>query len=435
VNFGFIVLDADFSVIPCHSSILVDYQPSKLTLTNITLIDIHSPTIMSSTTFTCTVCCEDRVTASTTKVLVAGINEVCEECITGSIVPMFTAALEHEHNWPVKWGSTVLNVDDFPTFLDHDFRNQYKRAEEEYATPGKDRVYCPHAPCGAFVRDRSRAQAQGYTAERCSQCQGVVCLTCNTPIFPQGWDFEAEHKCHSPTEEDPFKDLIRGKAYQLCPKGGCGLAVQLAEACNHMICAHCSTGFCYVCGEETDHDGPHWQQGGCPRWNHPEAENAMFDPPPPTPELRAPADDNWMALDDQTMRRADAYLEQVMEEAIRDAGPVRYLLGLLIVNIDYMFTLLPRLARIDERRAVRDTFIVMQHIRHRFDLKATELDNEIRMIVNTGRMEVFDLPGIKEPLAFYITHGRAWRMQLEVAFQGIARHYLHHMAAERRRRV
>ena len=40
----------------------------------------------------------------------------------------------------------------------------------------------------------------------------------------------------------------------------------------------CSAGFCYICGEPNDHNSGHWETGNaCPRYNHPEDANALYD--------------------------------------------------------------------------------------------------------------------------------------------------------------
>ncbi|KAK5112838.1 hypothetical protein LTR85_011065 [Meristemomyces frigidus] len=80
------------------------------------------------------------------------------------------------------------------------------------------------------------------------------------------------------TEEDAaFAGLERGKHWQFCPKEGCRRRVELSEACNHIVCGFCDTGFCFICGEKADEDSDHWIPGGCPRYGQPDSPTAGFD--------------------------------------------------------------------------------------------------------------------------------------------------------------
>lgn len=95
------------------------------------------------------------------------------------------------------------------------------------------------------------------------------------------------HRCPETVADDmsAFDGLVQGTHYQVCP--GCGMKVELAEACNALRClGHvCRTVFCAICGLRASHDSDHWQFGmPCPRWNKPNDANAGFDPSPEVPE-------------------------------------------------------------------------------------------------------------------------------------------------------
>lgn len=74
------------------------------------------------------------------------------------------------------------------------------------------------------------------------------------------------------------KGQVPGQDYQVCP--GCNNVVTLKEGCNHITC-NCGTPFCFICGNGTDNNSAHFQQGGCPRFGQPTSERAVFDQPVP----------------------------------------------------------------------------------------------------------------------------------------------------------
>jgi hypothetical protein len=74
-----------------------------------------------------------------------------------------------------------------------------------------------------------------------------------------------------------FVGLKRGKEWQQCPNRLCARRIELSAACNHITCT-CGMGFCFICGKEADGDSEHWaRKSGCPRYNHPDDENAEYD--------------------------------------------------------------------------------------------------------------------------------------------------------------
>lgn len=83
------------------------------------------------------------------------------------------------------------------------------------------------------------------------------------------------HSCEEVIKENKaFEGLEKGKDYQSCPS--CRRRIELSDGCNHISCV-CGTGFCFLCGERAQHYGQHWRRGGCPQFNHPEDENAIWD--------------------------------------------------------------------------------------------------------------------------------------------------------------
>ena len=103
-----------------------------------------------------------------------------------------------------------------------------------------------------------------------SQCRAWVCSDCGVE---QGY---AKHICTATTEDkDPFSGLTLGKDLQSCPTGSCRRPYFLADGCNGVRCVSCKVNFCFVCAVPNP-DRTHWNRGGCPKFNQPGAENALY---------------------------------------------------------------------------------------------------------------------------------------------------------------
>ncbi|KAK3716496.1 hypothetical protein LTR37_006392 [Vermiconidia calcicola] len=261
---------------------------------------------MAGSNFECQVCLYDKQEPSH---CIIDDCPVCNDCVKESILPLFHKALEHEHDYPPRWGTKQLNPADFLHLLGKNFIDRYRRREVEYQSV--DRIYCRHkiradtvlpigeaAPlgkvlaltpvqinqatlddvpiveCGALASGRLHRQ---NTTLLCYHCTGWVCGFCERPIVSPG----AFHFCVPPvktTIDEVLKDQVRGRDYQVCPS--CESVTALADGCNSIFCPlPCGTDFCFICGEQADHDSGHWAEGKpCPRWNHPDDDNAHHDP-------------------------------------------------------------------------------------------------------------------------------------------------------------
>jgi hypothetical protein len=85
-----------------------------------------------------------------------------------------------------------------------------------------------------------------FTKVQCKECRLIWCFQCQSP-----W--------HDGITCDQFKKGDRMLKYwakevhygqqnaQSCPK--CKIYIQRTKGCDHMVCIHCSTEFCYKCGE------------------------------------------------------------------------------------------------------------------------------------------------------------------------------------------
>lgn len=250
---------------------------------------------LTEQTFNCSVCLED-IPKTSKPVNVAG-DDVCQDCFDKEIKPKFYAALKHEKDFPVTWGSAVLGPERFNDQFGGVFKVRWWAKRQEYKTPFAERVYCIHKTltktdarrdvadeveeCGWFLGTKVETK---YKTLTCLKCSGQTCGTCSEPLPAEG---DKPHHCMVPIageeskEEDPFQGMILGKDYQRCPS--CKVVVALVDGCNTIVCEmpSCRVHFCFICGQEAHHDSDHWKAGNeCPRWNQPGAANAHYDAPP-----------------------------------------------------------------------------------------------------------------------------------------------------------
>lgn len=237
---------------------------------------------------------------------------VDDECAKQGIVPQLLAAQANEFSYPPLWGNVVIEHKSFLHLLSDDFAERYREKRWEYRTPLALRIYCPNKlekgsdgpkeQCGTFVGEKVTALAQEPNKIvkwfKCRICSTRCCNRCGANMVSEDSQRTTIHRCAAPPNDDTsaFVGLTQGVHYQVCP--GCGMKVELAEACNALRClGHpCRTSFCAICGLRAEHDSDHWQLGKpCPRWNKPTDANAGFDPVPVPVEPRRTAE--WIAAE------------------------------------------------------------------------------------------------------------------------------------------
>ncbi|KAK4545505.1 hypothetical protein LTR36_002855 [Oleoguttula mirabilis] len=262
---------------------------------------------MESITFKCNFCLEQK---TETPIPVAH-DKVCEDCFKEYVAPKFEAALKHEHEYPVCWGSHTPDPSLYLRWLPQGFIHRWLWRERECRMAVKERVYCKHRvfeesgvevvrreggdvvritslmvkECGRFFGSRAPNTKAGR-AYTCLGCEGHTCGVCSSSF--QG--MADEHVCgedDTRKEPDAFEGMVRGRDYQDCPK--CDVRICLRDGCNFVRCTQCRAGFCFICGMGAEeHDGDHWRPGNpCPRFNQPRAANVAYGRqlPPPLPPL------------------------------------------------------------------------------------------------------------------------------------------------------
>lgn len=224
------------------------------------------------------------------------------ECAAEAVVPKILEAKASEYSYPPTWGRVVISHRQFLHLLPAGFEGEYRKRRREYHTPLADRIYCRRArqkdhgglteQCGTFLGKRLSSPdelcSNGTTAKSCSDCDDpsfASCMRCGQTVAINSTteDVTSSHHCQEAAHDDAaaFQGLVQGVHYQICP--GCNMKVELAEACNALICRGyaCRTSFCAICGQPATYDSDHWQVGKpCPRWNRPSDSDAGYDPEP-----------------------------------------------------------------------------------------------------------------------------------------------------------
>jgi hypothetical protein len=270
---------------------------------------------------------------------------VDETCAVECVVPAILEAKANEYSHPPSWGYITIDYKNFLHWLPEDFTREYRTKRREYRTPLTQRIYCrrqrrkestgPEEQCGAFLGPKAKF-TDGVPVKTCRACGAKAlgsCMRCGEVLSLENKSAIAFHKCTLvSSDDDAFEGLVRGVHYQICPGDGCHMRVELAEACNAVVClGHaCRTEFCAICGRRARHDSDHWQAGkSCPRWNLPTSANAGFDPvpepvvPEPEPELSP----RWLAAQHFWNTELDIWRRRAWNHMLaRDETYVTYLM-------------------------------------------------------------------------------------------------------------
>ena len=211
---------------------------------------------------TCAVCLEGS-SPSTTALI--DDSPVCHRCT----IQIFELAIQHEDNYPPRWGARTLDIKDFD-WIPEGVRSSFTRSEREYLTSPAERIYCQ--VCNTFVAPQT---AHHQKEAECPECSTSHCAMCG----------ELRNAVHSITctvkltsnEHSAFVGLVLGQDYQICPSKACGRRLQLSDGCNHLLC-RCGTSLCYICGRSVE-ENEHYkskEKGGCPRYHHPDDPRAVW---------------------------------------------------------------------------------------------------------------------------------------------------------------
>lgn len=95
------------------------------------------------------------------------------------------------------------------------------------------RVYCADPHCARFLHPSTYVEDKDnditYAVCEAESCGKITCVRCKALLQHE----KHAHEC-GPNEEDrKFKQMATEKGYKACPV--CGVTVELAEACNHVM--------------------------------------------------------------------------------------------------------------------------------------------------------------------------------------------------------
>jgi hypothetical protein len=229
--------------------------------------------------FQCQLCYEDKGEPRSQVRIIDGC-EVCSTCLADEVAPHFAAALHSELDYPVKWGQTILEIDDFRALVPAAVLEAWPARVREYETPVYNRVYCSHLTLGPIDRaGRRRLEVCGNFLGSTKTSDQFQCPKCKT--------WSKDHHLHCPctggagnqqanAAQPTLDKRTRGAEWQKCPNSTCGVVVERSTGCNHFECTFCQMSFCYICGNFADADSDHWLNV-CPRYGQPGDKDASFD--------------------------------------------------------------------------------------------------------------------------------------------------------------
>ncbi|KAF2206361.1 hypothetical protein CERZMDRAFT_89378 [Cercospora zeae-maydis SCOH1-5] len=205
-------------------------------------------------------------------------GNICVPCLERA----FRLAVNDPTSYPVKVGGSILDIEDYKHLLPAELVSEYKQSERMHKTPLLHRVFCAVRPrgegCGKFLGDdrlyRSMYPNRGVIQITCSDCNALTC-SCGKAVELPG----VLHQCADRTERQlPASE--QGQTWQRCPRQTCKAIATRIDGCNSMVCGHCHTQYCWLCGSQAFHDDPtHWWQK-CPRFSGYDNPNAAWDAVP-----------------------------------------------------------------------------------------------------------------------------------------------------------
>ncbi|KAF8806813.1 hypothetical protein BYT27DRAFT_7211843 [Phlegmacium glaucopus] len=106
--------------------------------------------------------------------------------------------------------------------------------------PGRKLKYCRTADCEQIYH-----QSDDPRVRKCPLCFSTVCSACGEEAH-EGMTCHDSKLSKDPSEQDRlFKLWTAATKAQQCP--GCKATIEKIDGCNHIICSHCQTHFCWIC--------------------------------------------------------------------------------------------------------------------------------------------------------------------------------------------
>ena len=106
--------------------------------------------------------------------------------------------------------------------------------------PARKLRYCGTADCEYIYH-----QSEDPRVLKCPSCFSTVCSACGEEAH-DGMTCNENKINKNPTEQERlFNEWAVANQAQRCP--GCTAAIEKIDGCNHIICFHCQTHFCWIC--------------------------------------------------------------------------------------------------------------------------------------------------------------------------------------------
>ncbi|KAI8719718.1 hypothetical protein NCS52_00753300 [Fusarium sp. LHS14.1] len=151
----------------------------------------------------------------------------CLPCLRESIRRGLTGLTEFPPRCCVHFREETIRLAGRPALV-----HLFRQLEEESEVPLPDRLYCHDPHCAAFIPLDCHGE--------CLICEQLTCQRC-------GGRDHGRRRCEEGEVGEDLWEMMDRRRIVNCP--GCGIMVQLAEACNHITCAACQAEFCLICGE------------------------------------------------------------------------------------------------------------------------------------------------------------------------------------------
>eukprot|EP00013_Stygamoeba_regulata_P013604 CAMPEP_0177679986 /NCGR_PEP_ID=MMETSP0447-20121125/29921_1 /TAXON_ID=0 /ORGANISM="Stygamoeba regulata, Strain BSH-02190019" /LENGTH=562 /DNA_ID=CAMNT_0019189265 /DNA_START=21 /DNA_END=1709 /DNA_ORIENTATION=+ len=119
--------------------------------------------------------------------------------------------------------------------------------------------WCPRKDCSAVqvIEDPSTLVDNKVT---CHKCKTEYCFLCRKPFHPKVSCDDADGDPAS--DEESFAMYLKEQGAKVKPCPRCGNGVEKNKGCNHMTCATCQHGWCWLCLDPCS-GGDHYKAGRC----------------------------------------------------------------------------------------------------------------------------------------------------------------------------
>jgi hypothetical protein len=128
----------------------------------------------------------------------------------------------------------------FEHLVDSEFRARYHTRLHEHVTPPAKRVYCANPECAKFLC-AYEVSSDDIAVATCDTCKTPTCMKCKHK-------HEVGRVCGKQVSTPQLTSMpaySKTSRIKQCPK--CSTLIELRQSCNHMTCAHCKHGFCFIC--------------------------------------------------------------------------------------------------------------------------------------------------------------------------------------------